>query len=331
MRAVVVNTPGPVEALEVAETPDPVPGAGEIAVDVAYAGVGFVDTLFRAGAFDFPTPFVPGIEVTGRVRALGEGVTGFAVGQPVAALLNDFGRAARAGGYAEIAVAHSTMAVPVPEGADLARVTAALVNGVTAWIALHDLARLGVRDDVLVLGATGGLGGTVCRIAAVHPARRVIGVVGGEARRAAAPAACTDVVTADGLTDAVSAITGGRGVDVVVDAVGGDLRTAAFDGLAPFGRLLVLGNASGVDASLSGDAAWLNSRQVIGLNVGGTAHLVPERVATAAAAVVDLVHRGVLAEPAPHVLPLDRAGEAHAALEKRTAPAKTVLAVGTPT
>ncbi|WP_165977731.1 alcohol dehydrogenase catalytic domain-containing protein [Nonomuraea diastatica] len=105
MRAVVVQQPGTVDALEPGEVPAPAPGSGEITIEVEYAGVGFVDTLFRAGAFDFPTPFIPGIEVTGRVREVGDGVTGFEAGQPVGALLNDFGRAPRAGGYAEVATA----------------------------------------------------------------------------------------------------------------------------------------------------------------------------------------------------------------------------------
>jgi NADPH:quinone reductase len=150
MRAVVVDTPGPVEALRLVDVADPCPGEGEVAIEVAYAGVGFVDTLFRSGAFDLPTPFIPGIEVTGHVRSVGPDVAGFTPGQPVAALLNDFGRGMRAGGYAEIAVAHCSMTAPLPVDADLAQVTAVLVNGVTAWIALCDLARLDVCDDVLV-------------------------------------------------------------------------------------------------------------------------------------------------------------------------------------
>ncbi|MGW0811239.1 quinone oxidoreductase family protein [Nonomuraea sp. NPDC002799] len=322
-----MRNPGPPEVLETAEVPTPSPGAGEVSIDVDYAGVGFVDTLFRAGAFAFPLPFTPGIEVTGRVREVGAGVRGFEPGQPVGAMLNDFGRAPRAGGYAEVAIAHASMAAPVRVGADLARVAAALVNGATAWMALKDLARLGVHDDVLVLGAGGGLGGTVCRLAAIHPARRVIGVVGSASRLAAAPEACTDVVVAAELDAALDKLTGGRGVDIVVDPVGGAQRLRAFERLAPFGRLLVLGNASGQDEALSGDAAWLNSRQVIGLSVGGVAHLVPERVGEAVAAVVDLVCRDVLREPAPAVVPLDRAADVHRALEGRTAPPKTVLAV----
>lgn len=327
MRVAIVTAPGPADSLRVAEAPDPHPAEGELSIDVEFAGVGFVDTLFRAGTFALPMPLVPGIEVTGRVREVGPGVSGFAVGQPVGALLNDFGRGPRAGGYAEIALAHASMAAPVPDGADLARVAAVLINGVTAWIALHNLARLQVDDDVLVLGASGGLGGTVSRMAAIRPARRVIGVVGSEAKRASAAAECTEVIVGTDLDTAVDELTDGRGVDVVVDPVGGQLRAQAYERLAPFGRFLVLGNASGQDPALSGDAAWHGTRQLIGLSLGAVAHVIPEQVRTAISAVVELTHRGVLPEPAPSVVPLDDVVKVHQALEDRSAPPKTVLAV----
>lgn len=326
MRAVVVRSPGPVDSLEMVELPEPSPGPGELTVKVAFAGVGFVDTLFRSGAFGLPTPLTPGIEVSGHVREVGEGVVGFEPGQPVAALLNDFGRGMRAGGYAEVAVAHAAMTTRLPEGADLARMAAVPVNGVTGWLALRDLARLGVGEDVLVLGAGGGLGGITGRLAAIHPARRTIGVVGSPGKRLS-DATWTDVVHGADLETAVREITGGRGVDVVIDPVGGALRTRAYDLLAPFGRLVMLGNASGQDTAIAGDSVWHGTRQVLGLSLGGVAHLVPERVGAALSALVGLVHRGTLREPAPAVLPLDRVAEVHRGLEERTAPAKTVLAL----
>ncbi|MGH3548113.1 MAG: alcohol dehydrogenase catalytic domain-containing protein [Pseudonocardiaceae bacterium] len=168
MRAVVVEKPGGPEVLRVVDGPAPSPDSGELSIDVDFAGVGFVDTLFRAGVFSLAPPFIPGIEVAGRVRELGAGVDGFRIGQPVAALLNDFGRGSRAGGYAEVAVARTGMVTAVPEGANLACVAAVLVNGVTAWIALHRLARLQTSDDVVVLGASGGLGGAASRLAAIY-------------------------------------------------------------------------------------------------------------------------------------------------------------------
>ena len=328
VRAVVVHEPGPAEVMQLVDTVAPSAGEDELAIDVQFAGVGFVDTLFRSGALGLAVPFTPGIEVAGRVRQLGARVSGFRVGQPVVALLNDFGRGARAGGYAEVATARADMAIAVPEGADLARAVAVLVNGVTAWIALHGIARLQVTDTVLVLGASGGLGGVACRLAAIHPARRVIGVVGSEARRAFVAAECTDVVLATELDSSIDELTGGGGVDIVIDPVGGELRARAFEQLAPFGRLVVLGNASGQDQALSSDAAWHGTRHIAGLSLGAVAHLIPGQVTTAAAEVIGLVHRGILREPFPNVASLADVIDIHRAIERRSAPPKTVLAVG---
>jgi NADPH:quinone reductase len=327
VRAVTVKSPGKAEVLELVDSEAPSPGPGELTIDVAYAGVGFVDTLMRAGAFGLPMPFTPGLEVTGRVRATGEGVDGFEVGSPVAALLNDFGRGMRAGGYAEVAVAHSAMAVQLPEDADLALIAGVLINGVTAWMALHDLARLGTSDTVLVLGASGGLGGIAGRLAAAHPARRVIGVFGSEAKIPSGAPEWTHTVLGRDLATAVAGLTEGAGADLVIDPVGGELRTAAYEQLAPFGRLVVLGNASGQDPSMSGDSVWNGSRQILGLSLGTVAHLVPGQVAAALSAVVDLVHRAELPEPAPAVVPLEDAVSVHRALEDRVAPGKTVLSL----
>lgn len=326
VRAVVVPEPGPAESMQTRELPDPLPGPGELSIEVAYAGVGFVDTLFRSGAFGLPTPFTPGLEITGRVRAVGTGAAGFAPGQAVAALLNDFGRGMRAGGYAEIAIAHATMSTRLPDDADLARTAGVLVNGVTAWLALHHIAHLDVQDEVLVLGASGGLGSVAGRLAAIHPAHGVTAVAG-SAGMSPDPATWTRIVPGADLEEAVQELTGGRGVDVVIDPVGGELRSRAHDLLAPFGRHVVLGTASGEDRSISVDAAFRNTRQILGFSLGGVAHLVPEQVGRALAAVVGLVHRGLIGEPPPVIVPLEQVGDVHRALEDRVAPAKTVLAV----
>jgi NADPH2:quinone reductase len=321
VRAAVVHHPGPPSALTIEDREPPQPDDGEIAIDVAYAGVGFVDTLLRSGAFPLVPPFVPGIEVTGTVRALGAGVDGFTLGQPVAALLNDFGRVQRAGGYAQVAIAHSSLAVDLPDRADLPRITAALVNGVTAWLALRDIARVDSSDTVVVTGAGGGLGGTVVRLAALLPASRVVGVVSHDPTRA--PAECTDVVLTGDLETGLAE----EAVDVVIDSVGGHLRRQLFDHLAPFGRLVVLGNASGEDVALSSDAAWHGTRTVTGLSLGGIAHSHPAAVRAALRAVVDVVARGQLAEPMPDIQPLTRVSAVHEAIGSRSAPAKTVLDV----
>lgn len=323
MRAIVVNETGSPAVLTVEERDAPTPEPGEVGIDVAFAGVGFVDTLFRSGDLPFPTPFVPGIEVTGRVAGVGPDVDGFQVGQPVAALLNDFGRADRAGGYAQTAIAHQSMVASLPSDVDLPTVTAAISNGVTAWLALHDVARVRSTETVVVLGASGGLGGTTARLAALLPCRRVVGVVSRDPGRA--PAQCTDVVLTEDLETWLNAR--GNTVDVVVDPVGGAPRQLLFQHLPPFGRHIVLGNASGDDRAFSTDATWHGTRTVTGLAVGSIAHLRPDGIHAALAAVVDLISRGSLREPAPDVQPLTSARRVHAAIADRTAPAKTVLDV----
>ena len=325
MRAAAIDEFGPPENLRIVERPIPEPAENEISIDVQYAGVGFVDTLLRSGAFPMSTPLVPGIEVTGRVRAIGPGVEDRAVGEIVAALLNDFGRTQRAGGYAEVAIAHHTMVAPVPEHVDLARVTTVITNGATAWIALREVARLHPQERVLVLGASGGLGATAARLAALLPAAQVIGVVGRDPSHA--PTECTDVILADELESQLDKLTRDGTVDVVLDPVGGPLRAAAYRRLAPFGRHIVLGDASGEDTPFSGDDAWLQTRLIAGLSIGGIAHLRPELINEALSAVISLVSRGALHEPTPAIAPLDAAAAVHQALANRTAPTKTLLSL----
>lgn len=288
MRAVVIGEYGPPEVLKVSEIPIPEPGDGEISIDVAYAGVGFADTMLRAGAFPVPTPQVPGIEVTGRVREVGNGVEGFSPGQLVAALLSDTHREHRAGGYAEVAVAHHQMASSLPDNADLPHITAAISNG-------------------------------------IHPAAQVIGAVGHDPERA--PNQCTDVILNEDLGSGLLDLTPNGAVDVVIDLVGGKPRALAFDRLAPFGRHIIVGNASGEDPPISGDGAWSGTRTLAGRCIGSTAHLNRAAIGEALRTVATLVTTGALQEPAPAIQLLANARDVHQAFADRSAPAKTVLAL----
>lgn len=325
MRAVVVAEFGGPETLRVVDVPEPVPGPGEVTIEVAYAGVGFVDSLFRQGAFAalLPAPLTPGIEVSGRVRAVGEGVA-LEVGAPVAALLNDFGRGAQAGGYAEVALARADLVVPLGSGTDEAVAAAAfVVNGATARWALHRTARLVPGEDVVVLGVSGGLGSVALPLARAAGARRVIAVVGRESAVAGAEeAGATDVVLRSELDGALRGLTEGRGVDVVLDPVGGAARRQAFEQLAPFGRLVVVGNASGEDVPFSSDGVWHAMTGVAGFSLGAAAGVAPELVAGEARAALD-----VLGDDASGVTvaDLDDVVEVHRALDENRAPRKTVL------
>jgi NADPH2:quinone reductase len=326
MRAVSIARAGGPSVLEVVEVPDPVPGAGEVTIDVTHAGVGLVDTFFRSGRLPIPLPAIPGIEVSGHIRALGPGVEDKQIGQRVAALLNDFVNLPGCGGYAEITRARAALTVGLPDDCELADAASVLVNGTTARMALRDVPR--GRDDarILVLGATGGLGGLIGRTARRElPTARLIGMIGSASKRQTAREFGYDeVCTPDELAEALRNF---GGIDAAFDTVGGQARRFAFESLAPLGQLVILGNASGSDESLSGDQIWLGTRTVSGLSVGSIAHIVPDRIAFAAGEVLAwAAAREIDARPALVML-LEEAAEAHGLLERREIAGKIVLEV----
>src|ERR1044072_3422441 len=178
MRAVEIQEYGGPEALKVVEADVPEPGPGQVSVDVAYAGVNFADLKARSEGYRVPAlPFVPGLEVSGRVRALGEGVTGLSVGQEVPPALTV------GGGYADVAVADTVNVFPLPPGVGLR--TAATLPAVltTAYALVHTVGRLRAGEPVLVQGAAGGIGPVTGQLAKAAGAT-VYGVVSGEAKAA---------------------------------------------------------------------------------------------------------------------------------------------------
>lgn len=284
---------------------------------MAYAGVGLVDSLVRTGAFSFvKLPVTPGIEVSGIVRAVGEGVDGFKVGQRVAALLNDFTDGGM-GGYAEVARAKAALTVGLADNDDLATAAATVVNGATAFLAMAGTAP---GATVAISGASGGLGQSLVAAAAHCGARQIIAVSGNFDRETTLKRLGASTVLA---SQAFAA--GHEGIDAAFDTVGGQTRLQMMRRLRPSGRLVLLGNASGDDASLSGDEIWLRSLKVEGVSTGALASLTPGRIADAAqAAIRDARHRPV----AFATLDLDQAITAHRMLEARQGPGKLVLRVG---
>ncbi|WP_350353326.1 zinc-binding dehydrogenase [Microbacterium sp. A8/3-1] len=322
MRAIRVNATGGPEVLSIEDIPTPEPSEGQVLIDVEYAGVGFVDTLFRDGTFPLAVPFTPGIEVSGRVRSIGAGVAGFEPGDPVAAVLNDFGRGAVAGGYAESALASADLVIPLNSSIDSAIAAGSMVNGATAWIALHRLAGLTETDTVVVLGASGGIGSAAAHLALAAGAT-VIAVVGSVERGEELRAAGAKVALRAQLEQDLASIAP-EGITVVIDPVGGVARQVAIDALAPLGRLVMVGTASGNDVQLSTDLIWHRSLQVSGISLGGIAHLHPSLVRQGALSALEvLANRPVIAR-------LDQAAHVHAALATGRAPVKTVLSVTGP-
>ncbi|POM23747.1 Quinone oxidoreductase 1 [Actinomadura rubteroloni] len=314
MRAVVIPEFGAADVLRVADLAAPEPGPGEVAIDVAYAGANFAEILYRRGLVDVPLPFVPGIEVAGRVRATGPDVAGLAPGTPVAALT-----IVHSGGYAEVAVTSADLVVPLD---GLAPETAAGLpsNGTTAFLALDRVARIEPGESVLVHAAAGGVGGMLGQAARLLGAGRVVGTVGSPAKIETALALGYDAVV---LRDAPLA----ERFDVVVDMVGGPARRASLDLLAPMGRLVVLGNASGADdVGVPANELWLSNKTVSGFNMADFAARFPAETGRALRRAVTAAGGGGL-RLVPETLPLDAAAEAHRRIESGSTTGKLVLAV----
>jgi NADPH:quinone reductase len=233
MRAAVVTDLAGPGAVEIHEVPEPAPSQDQVVIDVEYAGVVFPDVLFTRGEYQWrpELPFTPGWEVSGVVRTDGGGLR---AGTRVAAM-------PIIGGFAETVAVHSHMVFPLPENVPFDKGAALPLNYLTAHFALTRRARLSKGDTVLVHGAAGGLGSATCQIAAAYGARVIAVVSTPEKGQAAAAAGAHEIVPVDGFLEETRRITGGRGVDVVVDPVGGNRFTDSLRSLAREGRLLVLG------------------------------------------------------------------------------------------
>ncbi|GAA0235749.1 quinone oxidoreductase [Saccharothrix mutabilis subsp. mutabilis] len=239
-KAVVVRATGGPEVLEFGEVEARAPGSGELLVDVAAAGVNFIDTYHREGRYPLPVPFGIGLEGAGRVAAVGPDVTGVAVGDRVA-------WAHAQGSYAEQAVVPAAAAVPVPDGVADETAAALMLQGMTAHYLVASTYPVREGDTVLVHAAAGGVGLLLVQLAKARGAR-VIATVSTEAKEALAREAGADeVVRYDRVefAPAVRELTGGAGVAAVYDGVGASTFDGSLASLKPRGYLVLFGASSG--------------------------------------------------------------------------------------
>jgi len=240
MLAIRIHATGGPETLRVDDIPVPAPAASEVRIRVEAAGLNFIDTYQRSGLYAVPLPFTLGAEIAGIVSAVGAGVTEFIPGDRVAT-------AKASGGYAAEALAPAAHVVKIPAGVTTSTAAALMLQGLTAHYLVTDTFALKAGDSALIHAAAGGVGLLLVQLAKRRGAR-VIATVGTEEKVALARAAGADevvVYTRDPFTTAARNFTGGRGVDVVYDAVGKDTFTGSLDSLRPRGMLVSFGNASG--------------------------------------------------------------------------------------
>ncbi|MGP5930452.1 quinone oxidoreductase family protein [Corynebacterium glyciniphilum] len=306
------------EGLIYQDTDVPQPGPGQISIDVEYAGANYVEALFTEGMAQLPLPWTPGIEAAGHVRALGEGVTGLAPGDAVAAPLTVIG----AGGYGQIALAQAALTAPLPTGMDHALAAIVPSNTTTALAALERTVRMRPGEHVLVQAAVGGLGSQFGQIARLLGAGRVVGVVGSEDKKKPARDLGYDEVW---LRSTLTARDPGQ-FDVIVDPVSGPTRPESLGLLRFEGRLLALGDAAQrSDQLISSNTLWSNSISVLGFNIGGLGAAHPEVVATFLRRALDLVDSGQVTVPVSDHVPIQDAPKVLTALRTGTTVGKTVL------
>lgn len=317
MRAAVVERLDGPSAIRVVERPEPDEGGVRIAVTAA--GVTFPDALLSRGLYQLrpDPPFVPGSEVSGVVMDASSG-SGFVAGQRVAAFPG-------LGGFAETVVVPPHLVFALPEEVDTEVAAGLPMNLLTVHFALLDRGRLQPGERVLVHGAAGGIGVAAIQLAAARGAH-VIAVTSTEDKAEVARAAgAHEVVLADGFRDAVQELTGGEGVDLVLDPVGGDRVTDSLRCLRRRGRLLVVGFTAGAIPAVKVNRLLLNNLDVVGVGWGAHWLAEPGYPAEQWADLLPDLRAGRLLPPIGARHRLEDAAEAVASLEERRATGKVLL------
>jgi NADPH2:quinone reductase len=324
VKAIRIHETGGPEVFRIEEVETPKPADGQVLIQVAAAGVNFTDIWARQGVYTtreaaLELPAILGSEVAGVVAGVGEGVQGLAEGTRVAALVS--------GGYAQYAVAPRELVFPLPARVDFAAGVAYLVQGIAAWEILRDSGRLAAGERVLVHSGAGGVGTLAIQLAKVFGASTVVATASTTQKRELAAElgadACVDYTTADWWRQVLAA-TKGRGADVILDAVGGDIGEQSLECLAPFGRLVEYGVASKRLASFAGSQLMHKNQSVVGYwltsrlaHDGASAQVVPQ--------LLQLASEGEIKSVVRHIFPLEEAAAAHQAIGSRNTTGQVVL------
>ena len=322
MRALVCKEYGPPEHLVIDERPDPVPGEGEVLVNIKAAGNNFPDVLVIAGSYQvkLPPPFVPGNETAGMVEAVGEGVRRLKPGDRVIATPSG-------GAFADKCVVAEKLCLPLPDALSFEQGAGFTVTYATTYHAFRQCTELTAGETVLVLGAAGGVGSTAVEIAKVMGARVIAAASTEEKLQFAREAGADETINYAevSLRDAVKELTDGKGVDVVYDPVGGELAQMALRSLAWHGRYLVIGFACGDIPEFPANIALLKEASIIGVWWGTWAARNPGLSIQNMTELAAMVQAGELKPRVTESYSLERYVDAFAAITERRARGKVVL------
>jgi putative PIG3 family NAD(P)H quinone oxidoreductase len=323
MKAIVVPQPGGPEVLSWEEVPDPTPGPGEVLVDVAASAVNRADIMQREGHYD-PPPGAPpylGLEVSGRIAELGEGVQGWQVGDEVCALLSG-------GGYAEKVAVPAGQLLPVPAGLDLVQAAALPEVTCTVWSNVFMTAGLRPEETFLVHGGSSGIGTMAIQLAR-NVGARVAVTAGSEEKLRRCRELGAQILINYKDVDFVAALheaTEGRGADVILDNMGAKYLARNIDALAPNGRLVVIGLQGGAKAEL--DLGVLMRKRAAVIATTLRARPAQEKAAIVASVrehVWPLIESGQVRPVVDRIVPMEQAAEAHRLVEASSHVGKVVL------
>ncbi|WP_227378173.1 quinone oxidoreductase family protein [Haladaptatus halobius] len=321
MRAVEASEYGGINALDIVERDIPDPREGQIRVEVRAAGINFADILQRRGAYPGgPTPpFIVGMEIAGVVDAVGEGVD-YSIGDRVAGLLNK-------GGYAEYAIAHSSVLFEIPDSMSFEEAAGFPVQYLTAHNCLHDRGELQENERVLIHAAGGGVGGAAVQLARESGAK-VFGTASTREKLEMAERLGCDYpinYTGEDFVDRVNAVTEGEGVDLILDGVGNGISERSVDALAPFGRMVSYGTASGEPGKPSTEKLLFDNARIIGFHLAQSLQQSPGRVLSAVPELTGMLADGRLEVQVEHIFNFKEVRSAHELMEDRKSKGKVVL------
>jgi NADPH:quinone reductase len=322
MKALICREYGPPENLSVQDMPDLKPAAGEVVVRVRAAGVNFPDALIVQNLYQFkPTPpFSPGGETAGEVLAIGEGVTRVKVGDRVIALTIW-------GGFAEQVLAKQEQVIPMPEGLSFEVAGSLLLTYGTCLHALRDRAQLQPGQTVLVLGAAGGIGIATIELAKVLGARVIAAASTAEKLATCRAQGADEVINyrEQNLRDEVKRLTGGRGVDVVMDPVGGDYAEQALRSMAWRGRYLVVGFTDGQIPRLPLNLVLLKGCAIVGVFWGDFIQREPQAAQVDLRDLIQMLAQGQIKPLISGRYSLQEAPQAILELSQRRAQGKLIV------
>ena len=322
MRALVCKDFAPYDQLKVEDVPEPELGEGMVMIDVKAAGVNFPDILLVEGKYQMkpPTPFVPGMEAAGVISKLGENVQGLEEGQRVLV-------ATMLGAFAEKVPAHFSQVVPMPDSMSFEEGAALTTIYGTSYHALKDRAKLKEGETVLVLGAAGGVGIATVQLAKAMGAKVIAAASSDEKLAFARENGADETVnyTTEDLKTKVKELTGGKGVDVVYDPVGGDFAEPALRASGWDARYLVVGFAAGPIPKIPLNLALLNSRNIMGVFWGAWVGREPRANAQNLKEIFDFFEAGKIKPQISASYKLEDVGKAFEDLIERRVKGKVVL------